>query len=78
VACLIASIICMENQDAIQRELDFCLRTYNMQFMKDIFYDVKRGKCLAVMFCVTFSNLCILNNFSNSHFPVTNFRIKSI
>jgi hypothetical protein len=41
----------MENQDAIQRELDFCLRTYNMQFMKDIFYDVKRGKCIAVMFC---------------------------
>jgi hypothetical protein len=76
VACLIASIIGLENQNAVQRQLDFWLTTYNMLFMKGILYDMKRGKCSVVMFCVKFSSLHILNSISYNHFPVIYSRIK--
>jgi hypothetical protein len=52
--CLIASVIGLENQDAIQNQFDFWLRTYNMQFMNDALDEMKRGKSIAPIFHVTF------------------------
>lgn len=52
--CLIASIIGMENQDAIQNQLDLWLRTYNMLFMKDALDDMKRGKSMVLIFYAAF------------------------
>jgi hypothetical protein len=52
--CLTASVIGLENQDAIQNQLDFWLRTYNMRYVNDALYDMKRGKSIAPIFHVTF------------------------
>lgn len=41
MVCLIATIIGIRNKDAVQEELHFWLRNYDMQFMKDTLDDIK-------------------------------------
>ena len=49
LACLIATIIGIGNKDAVQEHLDFWLRNYNMQFMKNILDNMKGGEHTVLM-----------------------------
>jgi hypothetical protein len=49
LACLIATVIGIRNKDAVEEHLDFWLRNYNMQFMKDTLDDMKGGEHTVLM-----------------------------
>jgi hypothetical protein len=56
MVCLIATIIGIRNKDAVQEELHFWLRNYDMQFMKDTLDDIKGGEHTILMVHMTFEH----------------------
>jgi len=47
--CLIATVIGIRNKDAVQEHLDFWLRNYDMEFMKNTLDDMKGGEHTVLM-----------------------------